>query len=384
MSINKTKNIRVLQIGKFYPPHFGGMECFLFDMNEELNKIGVRSDVLCANKNKTTVIERMRKYKVIRMGVLGNVAATSLSPLTVSMQNRLKADYDIIHMHHPNPMANLALFLTRPTAKLIVHWHSDIIKQKNVLKLYHPLLLWMLNRADKIIATSERYIGGSKYLSRFDKKIEIIPLGINPSRLQEIDGKVVDILKEKANGKKIVFSLGRLSSYKGFEYLIQSARFLSDDIIIMIGGEGDLKPSLTQLIKKTNMSEKVFLVGEIPERELPAYYCASDLFVLPSIGRNEAFGLVQIEAMHFGKPVVSTDIPFSGVSWVNKDNETGLIVKPKCARALANAITVILNDKDKYRIFSENAKKRAANNFHISEISKKVARVYSDVLCATK
>ena len=274
-------------------------------------------------------------------------------------------------------MANLALFLSKFNGKkLVVHWHSDIIRQKIILKLYKPLLNWMLKRANTIIATSPKYIEESKQLLPFKKKCVAIPLGIRKDKLCS-DSEMVSNLREKYKGKKVIFSIGRFIAYKGFEYLIESARYLPTDYIILIGGEGSLRSKYEKIIKRYNLFGKVKLLGKLSYVMLANYYDACDVFCLPSISKNEAFGLVIIEAMRFGKPIVATNIRGSGVSWVNQDGVTGLNVEPKNPKALAQAIKFICSNKEVYKKFSENALKRFNEEFTIDKEVSRILEVYN-------
>lgn len=152
-------------------------------------------------------------------------------------------NYDIIHVHHPDPMACIALFLSGYKGKVVLHWHSDIQKQKVLLKFYQPLQEWLLKRADLILGTSPVYLAESPCLQSVQGKTRCLPIGVEPMRPQ---AERVAAIREKYPCKKIVFSLGRLVAYKGYEYLIEAARFLDDDYVLLIGGTGPLKAELDE------------------------------------------------------------------------------------------------------------------------------------------
>ena len=372
--------MKILQFGKFYPPFIGGIELFMYDLTEELNKRGISCDVLSSNKMNKTVIDRIDNYSVIRAKSLGMFLSTSLSPSLIYWLRKIYKKYDIIHLHHPNPMANLALFLVNPYTKIVIHWQSDIIRQRVLLRLYHPLLIWMLKKADKIIASSKEYADYSYYLQKFKNKTQIIPLGINPNRIKEIDSNCIKQLQHKYKGYKIIFSLGRLVYYKGFEYLINSAQYLPDDHLILIGGYGELFTHLKKIIRNKKIEKRVYLLGKLSNTQLSAYYTLCDVFVLPSIERSEAFGLVQVEAMFFGKPIVSTCILGSGVSSVNINGHTGFVVEPKNSQRLAQAICKITGNDDLMRRFSLNSKKRFTDTYHISQITDQITEAYKSLI----
>ena len=368
--------MKVLQLGKYYPPDTGGIETVMYDITECLNKRGIKSDVLCSNKTYDYQEDIVNNYKVIRTKSFGKYFSTSITPQMIFKLRRIVNEYDIIHIHLPDPMANLALFFANVrNQKIIIHWHSDIIKQKYLLKLYEPLQKWLLKKADSIIATTPKYIVESKYLRKFKNKCISIPIGINDERLKYDIQKVKEI-RNKYQNKKIIFSLGRLVYYKGFEYLIKSANYLSDDYIILIGGSGPLKNELNNIIIKNNLGNKVKLLGRVEDDELGSYYEACNLFCLPSIEKSEAFGIVQIEAMSFAKPVVATKIEGSGVDWVNEDNVSGVNVNVKDSKALAEAFELINSDINSYNGYCKNARERFNTLFKREKMVDKIIKLY--------
>ena len=376
--------MKILQFGKFYPPDVGGIETAIYNITEELNKKGIKCDVLCSNSKreyKKEIIDRgSYKYIVYRTKSYGKIASTSITPQMIFKLKEIIDNYDIIHLHHPDPMANFALFLVNPKKqKIVIHWHSDIIRQKFALKFYRPLLNWMLKKADVIIGSSTKYIEESEQLKKFKNKCVPIPYGIKKENLKINEEKIKEI-KKKFENKKIIFSLGRFIYYKGFEYLIESSKYLPDDYVIVIGGEGKLKEKYEKLIMNNNLLNKVFLIGKIPQTHLGSYYKACDLFCLPSIEKSEAFGLVIVEAMSFGKPVVATNIKGSGVSWVNQNGVTGLNVEPKNPKALADAIRFICENPEIYIKMSKNALKRFEEEFTVEKEILKILKIYNKLL----
>lgn len=368
--------MRILQFGKFFPPHIGGMESFIFDLTEELSR-KVKCDVLCSNSKNKTTLENKKSYCIIRTASFGEIFSTSISPAMIWWLKKIGNKYDIIHLHFPDPMANLAYFLARPKTKLILHWHSDIIRPKKLLPFYEPLQNWLLKRAEKIIATSPNYLENSKYLKKYKTKCVPIPLGLNSKKLK-INKNLVQKIKNLYNDKPIIFTLGRLIYYKGFEYLIEALKDING--YLLIGGSGPLRKKLEEQIEELNLKKKVILLGKIKKEELGSYYQACDLFCLPSIYKSEAFGLVQLEAMYFGKPIVSTNIPGSGVKWVNQNNITGLVVPPKDNKALAEAINKILKNPELKKKFGENAQRRFEKEFKIEAVANKIFKLYNEII----
>lgn len=372
----KKENPSILQLGKFYPIK-GGVEKVAYDLMTGLSTNEIHCDMLCATvagKGKTI---RLNPYaQLMECHSWGKAAATMIAPSMITTLRKVCPSYDIVHVHHPDPMAALALALSGYKGKVVLHWHSDIQKQKYLLRLYRPLQDWLLRRADLIVGTSPVYLDESPFLKKVQQKTVCLPIGVPPILPEP---EAVDKLRKQYGEKKIVFSLGRLVAYKGFTHLVEAARFLKDDYVILIGGTGALKQALSQQIKRLGLENKVLLLGRIPENELPTYFGACKVFCLPSVQKTEAFGIVQIEAMSCGKPVVATRIPQSGVPWVNKHGVSGLNVMPGNAGELARAIQDIADNESVYDKYSMAAKNRYWDIFTNEHMIDKCKRIYNNL-----
>jgi glycosyltransferase involved in cell wall biosynthesis len=374
--------MRILQIGKFYPPVRGGIEAVTFELAEGLNQAGLPTDVLCANTSALTHQEQATAgYQVIRAGSLGSLLSTSVSPMLALTTRRLVSRYDLVHVHMPNPMAALALLLARPRARVVVHWHSDVVQQRISMPLYEPLQRWMLQRADAIIATSQRYLEASEALLPWREKTHVIPIGVT-DQLGRVQAHRVADVRQRFNGKRLVFALGRMIYYKGFEVLIEAACQLPDDVVVMIGGEGHLLDELSRLRTQYGVQDKVVLLGHIDEADVQNYFAACDVFCLPSTARSEAFGLVMIEAMAMGKPVVSADIAGSGVPWVNDIGVTGLGVPTRSPQRLAWALLQLLDDADLRLRLGAAARRRFLQEFRAQGMIDKTVALYDRLAAA--
>lgn len=286
-------------------------------------------------------------------------------------------DPDIIHIHHPDPMAAMALRLSGYKGKVVLHWHSDILSQKALLRFYLPIQNWLIKRADTIVGTTPVYLAESPYLQGVQEKCRCIPIGIEPvisdsAREQEI--------RNEYSGRRIIFSLGRLVEYKGYRYLIEAAKYLDDSFMILIGGGGPLRESLQREIDELGVGSRVKLLGKVPQEDLASYYGACELFCMSSVMKTEAFGIVQIEAMSAGRPVVATKIPESGVSWVNEDGVSGINVAPRDSKAIAEAILTITDNEATWKKFSAGAAKRFAENFTKEKMISKCLNIYAETL----
>ncbi|MCR5462950.1 MAG: glycosyltransferase [Bacteroidales bacterium] len=362
--------MKVLQLGKFYPV-FGGVEKVMRDL-----AIGLGCDMLCASadkKRKFNTISHDGGGCIFVAPTLFKAAGTMIAPQMVSWLNRHAREYDLIDIHHPDPMAGLALRLSRFKGKVILHWHSDIIGKGVFRFLYKPIQHWLVRRADKIVGTTPVYVSESPDLKDVQDKTTFIPIGIEPLIPEE---ESVDKIRRDFEGKKLVFSLGRLIPYKGYEHLIRAACYLPEDYKVVIAGSGPLRDSLQKEIDQLELHGKVTLAGYLEDKDLPAWFAAADVFVLPSVTKNEAFGIVQIEAMSFGTPVVATRIPGSGVSWVNKEGVSGLNVEPRDPEDLARAILEITKDEIAHRSFGDGAKSRFEEMFRKELMIKELEKLY--------
>jgi glycosyltransferase involved in cell wall biosynthesis len=371
--------MRILQFGKFYPPDIGGIERVMYDITEGLNSRGVPCDVLCSNKERRFVEESARGYRIMRAGSYGILLSASISPQIITKLRSIQDDYGIIHVHLPDPMAGVALFLTRPRSKIVLHWHNDIVRQRFLLNFYLPIQTWLLKRADAVITTSPNYIEGSLYLADYKAKCHVVPVGVDRDRMSVSPGKVAEI-RDRFRGKRIVFSIGRLSRYKGYTYLVEAARHLGDGYVVLIAGSGPLRGELEDRIRRERMEHRVQLLGPVRYEDVGSYYEACDIYCLSSVSRNEGFGLVQVEAMLFRKPVVSTAVEGSGVTWANIDGQTGYVVEPRNAQALAGAIERICSDEALYARLGENGFRRATELFTVDRMLESTLGVYEAVL----
>lgn len=373
--------MKILQFGKFYPIR-GGVEKVMYDLMQGLSERTIHCDMLCAStENYPAGTYQLNAYtNLLVVSTKIKLAATTLAPGMLTRLRKIAHTYDLIHIHHPDPMACLALYCSGYKGKVILHWHSDILKQKALLKLYNPLQKWLIKRADRIVGTTPVYVEQSSFLRKAQNKVSYIPIGIPALQPKP---EHVKAIAAAYPGKSLVFSLGRLVDYKGYPYLIKAAQYLPEDVHILIGGKGPNHKALQELINQLGVGDQVTLLGFIKDEEIAAYYEASDIFCLSSIQKTEAFAIVQIEAMSLGKPVVSTDIPGSGVSWVNQHEKSGLIAPVKNAKALASAIAKSLSPEH-YDQLAQGSRQRFEASFTRDQMIDACLTQYAALLPAIK
>jgi len=369
--------MKILQIVKYYYPNFGGVENYTRQIVLGLkDRSDIALQVLTANKKPRTVIDQTDGIRTVRVARFGEKFSVPLSPTFPFWLLKQKAD--ILHFQMPFPLAEFSEILAKKRTKIVVSWHSDIVKQDLARRIFEPFLLRFLDRVDKILVATPNHITSSLYLPYFKDKCEIVPYGLDLERFAKIapNEPKVTALRNKANGPLILF-VGRLVYYKGLEYLISAMKDVEANLLIV--GEGPLKQKLLAQIKGLGLENKVSILDKVGHAELPYYYQACDVFVLPSIANSEAFGLVQVEAMACGKPVISTDLP-TGVSYVNQDKVTGLTVPTKDSSSLAEAINDLLNDSEKRQKYGANGYQRAFSLYNKDQLAKNVYKIYSELM----
>lgn len=355
--------VKVLQLSKFYPPVEGGIEAVTREIAEGLAARRVDCDVLCAHTGRGTVEETVAHgVRVTRASSWGQALRTSLAPQMLRLLAARHAAYDLIHVHMPDPLAALALWRVRPRARIVLHWHSDVLRQRLARHAYGPLERWLLQRADAVVATSRAYAEASPELRRHREKVEVIPIGIGAPPPAPVAARVA-ALRARVGGRRIVFALGRMTHYKGFEVLVQAARSLPDDVVVLIGGGGERLEALRAGVAAAGLQGRVVLPGRLAAEAVEEAFAACELFCLPSVSRAEAYGVAVLEAMARGRACVTSDIPGSAIGWLNRHGETGLTVPVGDAVALAGALNRLLADDALRQRCSAAARQRWAEGF---------------------
>lgn len=367
---------KILHVSKYYYPFRGGTEQIAQDCVNALLE-DYKQKVFCFNHESGDGVEQIDGVDVIRCNCFAKISSQSIS---LSYRKRLKEiiksfNPDIIIFHYPNPFATLWLLrYLPPKVKLVIYWHLDIVKQKFLGKFFVFQNWRLLDRANLILATSHKYIEGSKYLSKYRCKCKVVPNCINEDRLKltATSKKIAEKIKIDNKEKIICLAVGRHTEYKGFKYLIQASKLLDDKFVIYILGKGE---QTKELKKEAGKDKKVRFLGTVSDDELKAYLSCMDIFCFPSITKNEAFGLALAEGMYFEKPTVTFTIPGSGVNYVSVDGVTGIEVENKNVKKYAEAIIKLADDKKLREAYGQAGKKRVIENFLNSQFSDNIKRV---------
>ncbi|MBC8252523.1 MAG: glycosyltransferase [Ardenticatenia bacterium] len=350
--------MRILYVYKDYYPVLGGIENHIKMLAEGLTRRGYQVQVLVTNTSPKTVTEEINGVPVIKAGCPFRISGAPISPALYAWLRRLEPD--IAHLHFPNPPGELGQLFFGRSRCFVLTYHSDIVRQKYLLRVYKPFLWWVLARADAITVSNPTYIETSLYLRPFADKCTVIHHGQDLSRFAHPNPDSVAAIRAPYTPRPLLLFVGRLRYYKGLEVLIEAMRGINAHLLIV--GDGPMRQEWEALTVELALTKRVAFLGHIPDAELPAYYQACDLFVLPSTHRSETWGAVQVEAMACGKPVVCTELG-TGTSYVNLHEKTGLVVPPRDSAALAQAINQLLADPDLRRRLGERGRQRAEQEF---------------------
>ena len=367
--------MRIVHVYKdAYPPICGGVEMTIHHLLEGTRDVCGDLRLLVANRKSTTEIGELEGIPITKVASWGRPLSNPVCPAFPYHIAAAKAD--IFHIHIPHPTAVLSFLVARPRGKLIVHYHSDIVRQAAWLPLYRPFLHRFLSRADAIIVTSPAYLKTSPILQPHKDRCHVIPLGVPLARFaptEEYD-KHAKVIRRRY-GKRLVLYVGVLRHYKGAEVLLRAMQH-TDGTLLLVGG-GPRSGELARVRESLPWRDRIHLIGEV--EDVVPYYYASDLFCLPSILRSEAFGLVLVEASACGLPLVSTELG-TGTTFVNLHEKTGLVAPPGNPEELGQAIQRLLDDPDLRQTYGAEGKRRAHELFTQERMTSEVLQLYEKVL----
>lgn len=360
--------MRILHIYKDYFPVLGGIENYMKVLAEAQAAAGHKVAAAVCHPGMVTRIEELNGVKVIKSRRWATVASMPLSishPLVIA---RLKPD--VVHVHSPYPLGEVSAWAFKARVPMVITHHSDVVRQQGWLRLYAPLLRRVLKRADRIIATSPRYIETSPWLAPVAGKCTVIPLGVDHRRFTPPSNPFA--------GPLTALFVGRLRYYKGVDTLLHALVDVPE-MSLNIVGTGPLQDEWKALAHSLGLAARVHFLGEIPDEDLPAQYHAAHLFVLPANARAEAFGTVLLEAMASGLPCISTEVG-SGTSWVVQDGVTGRVVPPQDPAALAKALRELIDEPEKRRAMGQAGRQRVETEFTQELMTQRVMKVYESLV----
>ncbi|MEN5108379.1 MULTISPECIES: glycosyltransferase family 4 protein [Pseudomonas] len=326
--------IKVLHFFKtYYPDSMGGIEQVIFQIAEGCRAEGIDSQVLYLSNRGAARNQPVANHLAHRAKLDLHLASTGFSLSALKDFTELAREADIVHYHFPWPYMDLVHFMARVNKPSVVSYHSDIVKQKWLLKLYQPLMHRFFQSVDRVVASSPNYAAHSPVLTRFKDKVSIIPYGLDRSTYPKASAQKLAYWRARL-GERFFLFVGALRYYKGLDYLLQAAKLNGLPVAIMGGGflEGQLKQQAAEL-----GLENVHFLGGLPDEDKAALLELCYGFVFPSHLRSESFGISLLEAAMYGKPLISCEMG-SGTTFINLADQTGLVVPPRDATALAQAM----------------------------------------------
>lgn len=361
-----------------YPPHIGGVEEVVRLLAEGfVSREHIESGVLVCNEGPHTVRETVNGVEIIRVGSLARVWSEPIAPAFLAHLRR--SDADIYHFHTPFPLGELGGLLMDKDRRMVTWYHSDVLRQKLLLRAYRPMLERFLRRCEVIMVSSPHLVRSSPFLQPLAGHCRVVHFGIDTRKFQvdeSISRAAAAIRERYCSGRGLVLFVGRLVYYKGVEYLVEAMGGVDADLLIL--GSGPLKKSLEQQAVTAGIPERVHFVDRVRDEELSAYFHACDMLVLPSTARTEAFGLVLLEAQACGKPVISTELG-TGTSYANLDEVTGMVVPPAESRSLTEAMNRLLDNPSLRQEMGLRGKERVEQEFELSGMIDRVAEIYAEV-----
>ncbi len=383
---------RICHLSKYYPPVPGGIETHVQTLARAQADLGAEVVVLCVNPfdsngnftattNRTETIEEMDgKVRVIRLGRLASIARLDICPaLPKKLCQVTRNPNTLLHIHTPNPTMLIAMLALRKRVPLVVTHHSDIIKQKILKYALRPFQYFVYGKASSVLATSSQYITGSKFLQTYKKNLDYLPLGLDSSRFRSPNAGALSFaaeLKRKYEGP-IWLSAGRVVYYKALHVAIEALTKVPGRLIMV--GSGPLQGELKALAKELGVEDRVIWLGRVSDDELVGAYHAATALWFPSNARSEGFGLVQVEAMASGCPVINANIICSGVPWVSRHEKEALTVPINDSVAFAGAAQRLLDEPGLRDRLVAAGRKRAAY-FNEQAMAERSLEIYSGVL----
>lgn len=374
-----SKPLRVLQLAKHFDPDAGGIETVTLNISEVLLQHGIQADVLCTEV-KGPYQERERGYRVIRCKADLAIGNKRLSRQYVTEGRRLERDYDCAIVHVPNPLAVLVALRWRKP--VIVLWHADI-PQAPIRWATTAIDHLMLKKAAAVIGPTPVHLSQSlrsRHIAAAARTVTI-PYPFDRSLIPVATGTTPfsEQLRTFRRGRAMSLSIGRLVPYKGFDVLIDAARDFGDNLCAVIVGKGPLAETLAEQIKEAGVADRIMMAGALSPNELADAFAQARMGCMPSVTAAEMYGMAQVESMTAGLPMVSTNLPRSGVPFVNKNDQTGLIVPPGNAQALAAAMRRLVDDQQLWQRLHEGALRSIEEEHDRSAVGARYAQLIRDV-----
>ncbi|CDG46875.1 glycosyltransferase family 4 protein [Serratia symbiotica] len=368
--------LQVLHFYKtYYPDSFGGIEQVIFQLSEAGVRHQIESTILSLSTRGDIDNERVGKHVAYYAACDFEVASTPFSTSAISKFKALAAKADIIHYHFPYPFMDLLHFITGIKKPTIVSYHSDIVKQQIALKIYAPLMDKFLNSVDCIVAASPNYVKTSPVLQKYLSKVRVIPYGLDKKSYPVADEVHLAYWRRQV-GERFFLFVGAFRYYKGLHILLKAIQHTDFPLVII--GAGPIEAALKQQAQDLGLKNIHFL-GALPDEHKAALLQLCYSVVFPSHLRSEAFGITLLEGAMYGKPLISSEIG-TGTTYINIDQETGIVVPPSNPQALRAAMDTLWQDPEQAQRYGENAAKRFQTLFTSERMAESYIELYHQLI----
>lgn len=375
--------MEIAQVAPYFWPHFGGVESHVLALAQHLQKRGHNVTVYTANHAKLEAREEVFGVPVERIPQLANLYTTPIAP---AFKHRLKerlreTGTQVVHNHWPPPLTERYAAAAAHAAgvPLVLTYHCDLELPSVLGRLAVSLYLrWLapraLKQASRVIATTSSYAATSRMV--WNVEVEVIPNAVDVERFNPgLNGSPIRERHGLGSDPVVLFT-GRLVHHKGHETILDALALLRPPTRLLIVGTGPRRAALEARIRRHGLEQRVTFAGNVSEEELPLYYAAADCCVLPSVARLEAFGIVGLEAMACGKPVILSDIP--GVREVIEDGREGFVCPPLDPEAWAGAIEKLTDYPVRARRMGQRGCQRVMDHFSWERVAPQVERVLAE------
>ena len=377
--------MKIIQIGKYYPPFHGGMETVLRDLCTGISRDSIyETTVVCAKHDKISSFrDDLINPVIIRLKVLVTIFSQPIMPTFVATLRKLIEKNDLIHIHSPNPFAEFFLFFLIGNKPFVITHHSDVIRQKLVAPIHTFLARFLYKKASAIIVPTKNHISTSRLLKNLDNRIEVIPFGLNTDELVAAESiSHHATAKAESYGSYFLF-VGRLVGYKGIDVLVEAMKSVAPQAKLLIIGRGEDQEKIENLIEQYNLQSRIIMLGRVDSMDqFAAYYKNCQALVLPSISSNENFGMVQLEAMFYARPIITTNLA-SGVPVVAEPGISSLLVEPGNPEQLANAMNELLKSPERVNTMGAAARKLYEQKYQLHQFVDGHKKLYKELIGKT-
>ncbi|QLL13429.1 glycosyltransferase family 4 protein [Pseudomonas chlororaphis] len=368
--------MRVLHFFKTYlPDSVGGIEQVIFQLCESGARQGIEGQVLTLSADPHPAILKLGQHEVHRARLDIQFASTGFSYSVFKQFREMAAEADVVNYHFPWPFMDLVHFMSGMNKPCVATYHSDIIRQRHLLKLYRPLMNRFLGSVDRIVAASPNYLHTSDVLQQFPDKARVIPYGLDKAGYPQPDSERMAQWRQRL-GERFFLFVGVMRYYKGLHILLDALKDVDYPVVIV--GAGPLEAELHAQAAALGLRNLHFL-GRLGDEDKVALLQLSYAIVFPSHLRSEAFGISLLEGAMYGKPMISSEIG-TGTSYINIHGETGLVVPPSDPLAFRAAMRQLWDNPEQAAQMGLKAEARYRQLFTADEMGRRWSELYQELL----